>query len=489
MTSPLVAPRLAAIAAGLAGLVLSGGATPVPAVAAPAATPCLSGTPVTGDYDGDGAPDLAVSAWDNWVDGSPLFVSPSRDGQGAWLAIAGDFLRLTSADLNGDVCSDAVVTGGYGAVQVRLVFGTPTGLDPAGARTLVLPQFAAFPEGAGVRASAVGSRHDGLSQVVVAGYTTDGEAPTFTAFTDIFTLDATGTPGTPQVIDMAGLVTDQSRWPASMAADDGVVVVGALDTVKGKARAGSVHVFNADSTDPATLVHRAVITQATAGVAGTVEAGDRFGAALALRDGHLAIGAPHETIGAAKGAGQVQLLRWDAATTAFAPLRALHQGTARVPGTNETGDHFGSTLAIARGLTAAGSWDVVIGTPDENVGSIADAGAVTVANLTKARYRLYSQNTAGVPGRAEKQPSEALKDGEYFGYAVGVLPTSPATDTLAIGAPGETNGDCLTQGYVVLSDGARLAAGRGWTYLKPPTRGCSGYDNDVVDGWGAGFGN
>jgi hypothetical protein len=220
-----------------------------------------------------------------------------------------------------------------------------------------------------------------------------------------------------------------------------------------------------------------------------VEAGDRFGRAVALRDGHLAIGAPHETIGRARATGQVQLLRWNAATTSFEPLRAVHQGSAGVPGTNETGDHFGGALAIARGLTAAGSWDVVIGTPDENVGSIVDAGAVAVANVTAASYRKLSQDTSGMPGKAERQHPEAVARGEFFGYAVGVLPTSATTDTLVIGAPGETNGDCYNQGYVVRSDGRRPRPATAWSSLTPPTTGCSGYDSDVFDGWGAGFGN
>lgn len=468
------------IVAGLTGL------GPAAAVAAPAAvTPCAAGTPVVGDYNGDGQSDLAVMVDDNWVDESLVFVSLDRTNTGTWLDVDGAELR--SADLNGDICSDALL-GGW-PVGVQLVFGTPAGLDPASVRTITLPQSAGLGEGDQVKALAVGFRHDGISQVVVGGslYLRD-EFESSGAFVDVFTLDTTGVPGTPQVLDMSTLVPRGTEWPLSLVADAGVVVGSAPATVDGKLQAGAVHVFTPGAADPVLLEHRAVITQASPGVAGAPETGDDFGRSLALRAGHLAVGVPGESLGAAKRTGQVQLLQWDAGLRAFTPVRALSQNTSGVPGSNESGDRFGRKVAIARGLTASGSFDVVIGTPQENAGSIIDAGSVTVANFTAARYRAYSHNTAGVPGSAEKLPSEAVGTGEYFGYGIGLLPTS-GSDILAIGAPGETNGRCLTQGYVILSDGEKLGSSTEWTYLKPPTQGCSGYDLDVFNGWGNAFGN
>ena len=144
-------------------------------------------------------------------------------------------------------------------------------------------------------------------------------------------------------------------------------------------------------------------------------------------------------------------------------------------------------LTIARGLTGSGSYDVVVGTPMEGAGSIRYAGAVTIGSFDKAVYRTYTQSSKGVPGKPDRAPSEATASGDYFGNAVGTLPTSPTTDTLLIGAPGETNGECLTQGYVVRTDGKRLGSATRWTYLAPPTKGCSFYDEDVFDGWGAAF--
>ncbi len=483
---PAVRRVAAAVLAGIA--FCWGQGTPTVATALPSVTtPCGAGAPATGDYNGDGAVDLAVTTWRNEVDRSGLFVSLDRTARGAWLDIRGE--TLSNADLNGDKCADAIVTGWDIGTKVTLLLGTPSGLDSATATTLVLPQSAGFSGFDKVIARSIGFVHDGISQVVVAGFVyLDADQTPRNPFVDVFTLDGSGKPGPAQVLDMTGLVTDVNEWRPNLAADDGVLVAGVADTVNGKRLAGAVHVFTPDATDRRLLVHRAAITQATPGVTGTPEAYDSFGQSVALRDGYLAIGTPHESLGKAKYAGQVQLMRWNAAAAAFKSVRALDQNTKGVVGTNESRDYFGTAVVIARGLTATSSYDVVIGTPFERVGSATAAGAFTVASFTKPTYRTYTQNTKGVPGTAERPDEQALY-GDRFGAAFGVLATSATTDILAVGAPGETNGDCLNQGYVILSDGKRLSSSTRWTRLSPPTTGCSHFDAEVFMGWGAGFGD
>jgi hypothetical protein len=71
--------------------------------------------------------------------------------------------------------------------------------------------------------------------------------------------------------------------------------------------AGSVTVLKRTDT---TIYPAIVLTQATKGVAGTVETGDRFGAAVAYRDDRtLAIGVPGEDLGTVVDAGSVQIVR------------------------------------------------------------------------------------------------------------------------------------------------------------------------------------
>jgi hypothetical protein len=93
-----------AAALALCGLVAPAAATAVP-VAAPAGTPCAAGAPVTGDYNGDGSPDLAISLWDNWVDGTPLFVSLTGDNRGSWLAVDGATSSSSPAPTSTGTCA------------------------------------------------------------------------------------------------------------------------------------------------------------------------------------------------------------------------------------------------------------------------------------------------------------------------------------------------------------------------------------------------
>lgn len=474
----------------LASVMLAGCAAFAPPAAAPAAplAACAAGTPVAGDYNGDGAPDLQVTVRDNFVDNARFFFSRDRTNHGEWLDI--DAEHVKAADLNSDACADVVaVTPGH---KLALVFGSPSGLDPSTATTVALPQQAGLGGNDSLVFDAVASTHAGLAQVVVAGRTWREASNTFDSpFLDVFTLDANGVPGTPQVLDAGTFLPDatsRAGWPDAISADDGVVVVGnGLDRVSGKSGAGSVRVFTREAGDPSRLELTSTITQATPGVPGTAEAGDHFGQAVALRDGRLAVGAPYETTGGVRQAGRVQLFGWDAAVRSFTSVKAFDQNTRGVPGTNERKDRFGGVLTIARGLTGTGSYDVVVGTPNEHLGRVRYAGSVTVGSFTRRVYRGYTQDSPGVPGKPDRAPSEGLADGDYFGGALGTLPTSDTTDTLVIGAPGETNGDCLTQGYVTMTDGRRLTSSTHWRYLAPPTTGCSYYDGDVFDGWGKGF--
>ncbi|MFI1885323.1 VCBS repeat-containing protein [Streptomyces jumonjinensis] len=149
-----------------------------------------------------------------------------------------------------------------------------------------------------------------------------------------------------------------------------------------------------------------VIDQSSAGVPGTAEAGDRFGAAVwagdITKDGHreLVIGAPGEDLGAASDAGQITVVRGTAAGLDTTGATAYTQSTQGVPGGSERGDRFGSAVLLAD-VTKDGYGDLAIGAEGEN----SSAGALTwlrgtSKGLTTSGALTVSAPAAGLSGAA-----------------------------------------------------------------------------------------
>jgi hypothetical protein len=184
-------------------------------------------------------------------------------------------------------------------------------------------------------------------------------------------------------------------------------------------------------------------------VAGSAETGDAFGAAVAkglFNDDQffdVAVGVPGEAVGSVGGAGAVNIL--------YGSVGGLTGGPLIVQDNPETFDSFGASLA-AGDVNGDGFFDLAVGVPGENVGSVADAGAVTVLfgsadGITTTGAQTLFQGGGGIAGSAEA--------GDHFGRSVatGVLANDDLAD-LVVGAPGEDVGGVVDAGAVNLLAGS-----------------------------------
>ncbi|MFE2320104.1 FG-GAP and VCBS repeat-containing protein, partial [Streptomyces sp. NPDC059441] len=132
----------------------------------------------------------------------------------------------------------------------------------------------------------------------------------------------------------------------------------------------------------------------------------------------------------AAGGGLVGVVRGTA--NGLAPRATLiGQNTPGVPGAGESGDRFGTDVSVGD-VTGDGYADVVAGVPGEDLAGRTDAGSFAVlrgsaTGLSGTRVQVLSQNTAGVPGTAEK--------GDRFGSRTAVV-----GGYVAVSAPEENSG-------------------------------------------------
>ena len=158
----------------------------------------------------------------------------------------------------------------------------------------------------------------------------------------LITQDSAGVPGKAEAGDGFGFsLAHNTRIPLPLG-DQHLIAIGAPgENVGTVADAGSVTVLKNDGTK---LVNRLTFTQNTAGIAGTVEAGDRFGQALAFRDKRtMVIGVPGEDVGTVVDAGSAQILRIGKSNIS-APYPPLTEDSPGTPGAVQTGSRFGSTV-------------------------------------------------------------------------------------------------------------------------------------------------
>lgn len=358
----------------------------------------------TGDFNGDGRSDLAVSA--------PSYTTPPEDTgvletrgaifvflgsakglQARPLKMVGPYdgdepyalgTDLAAADVNGDGRTDlaAVMEGEDYQGGIRLYSGTATGL-PAAFKPL---------DGAWAEQLAFGDVNGDHHPDLIAAWTTDIYNPIDYGYGAlwIFRGSAAGIARTStQTIrgDQVGLFSDLGTAVASGDVNgDGYadVVAGAAydrSEVPSHPSAGSIVVLRGSHSGLHASQHQTINEHAV--YAGSHD-GNGFGSTLSVskvlgkdRYADVVVGAPDERVNTTSEAGAVYVLRGaKTGLSASKPVRVTANSKG-VPGSASTGAHFGLSLFVTK-VNADSRPDLVVGAPGQNYGSTGSGMYVTL---------------------------------------------------------------------------------------------------------------
>ncbi|WP_217164103.1 trypsin-like serine protease [Streptomyces sp. AC512_CC834] len=406
------------------------------------------------DFNCDGVEDIAIADPEAAVGGDAragLIRVVYGDGKGTaeinqdldWVPGAGETNDLfgqafDTVDYDEDGCTDLAVGvpgenlgDAVDAGMADLLYGAPGGLGTGATKNTHFEQAS----GNGSISASTPETGDLMGQALVAGTTAAGEpflligtpgeglgdlAKAGEAF---YVRGGTNVSVHQDKLDVPGAVQANDGFGAVLAADANHLAIGAPnESINGDAAAGNLavfsHVLNSENR-PTPLFG---LDQDLDTVSGGAEAGDRFGAALALApyrpsgaasadESILAVGSPGEALnvnGVSKAeTGGVITFRVTAAGT-YSQLDGYSSGTGDddVSGTSEAGDHFGATLTAVntapRAVSTEATMKMAVGLPDEAIGTAAKSGAVHVFSMLGSPGAndkwIESGDGDGVPG-------------------------------------------------------------------------------------------
>ncbi|GIJ78119.1 FG-GAP repeat-containing protein [Micromonospora phaseoli] len=418
---------------------------------------CFGTVLAAGDFNGDGYDDLAASDQEEYdpgakVHGGGVWVIPGSS-TGLQLDSAKHFNQstagvpgasenqdwfgsaLAAGDINGDGRDDLAV-GAYGeaigsvqeAGAVTVLYGGVGGLTGTGAQQLHQDQ-AAVP-GSAERLDhfgwtlAIGKVNNNRYADLIIGAPQENQNSSSTG-SGMITLmwgSASGvklsgaTSVTGAALRKATGRSDSYVWDLGMALavgdvngdGSGEVLAGAPFTQSPKGNEGMVAVFTAGSAGLSSGAVK-LVSQRTAGVPGSPEAGDRFGATLAVGDvtgdgrADVLVGAPGEAIGTKTEAGTVALLKGSASGLTGTGAQGFDQDHAVVPGGTERDDWFGGSVAILN-LNGTGPLDALVASPGEDVTGDQDglsSGSVAVFHGSSGGLVPQSGSWSGLSMRTD----------------------------------------------------------------------------------------
>ena len=367
----------------------------------------------SGDFDGDGIPDLAIGApGDHFGNDPPSGVVHPFRGSGGGPTRA-RFQRLDQSlaggtNEAGDEFGVALASGDFnGDGFDDLVTGAPGGSPATMPRSGVI----------WVWSGSVTGPFGGLLLLEEAAGETSEENDDFGRALAVGDFDADG------FDDLA-------------IGAPGEDIGGTLDT-------GALFLFSGSA---AGLGAGVVVTAAA--FAQAAGADDRFGTALAAGDfnddgfADLAVGVPGRVVGGQTGAGCAAVMLGSGAGL-VASSWIVQEAVGE---TGEIGDRFGAALAVGD-IDGDGATDLVIAAPDEDRSGVADAGIVC----------LFVGGGSGLVGGAcISQGSAALPEeaGARFGAGIAIGDIDDdGRDDLVVGAPGSARGGATDAGALFLFAG------------------------------------
>jgi hypothetical protein len=244
---------------------------------------------------------------------------------------------------------------------------------------------------------AVGSPYDDVGGVADAGTVTivqdlDGVS----GGAVVYDQDSAGVPDVVESDDRFGYSLDSMRSGSTSRLAVGVP----YEDIGSAASAGLVQLFSGNGS---TLTAGVGLTQNTAGVFEESETGDLFGERVAWArpwvgdtTTWIAVSAPSED-GIANNTGLVQLFP----ITDLGAERNFSQSSPGIPGDAQTGERFGSALAVVIGVQERA---LLVGAPDDVENS---TGLVDVIPFRGGTPRYWRPRVGGVPG-AGGQPVRLL---------------------------------------------------------------------------------